>query len=134
MKKLQLIIRREFLAKVRNKSFLIMTFLSPLLVVGIAFLVFFLTKKNDNNVKKIAFVDASKLFSKDDFKDTKSYHYIDHTLLGIEESKKEVEKGGYYGVLHIPQIDSLEVLAKSIAFYSKAVSYTHLTLPTKRIV
>ena len=119
MSKLKLIIRREFLAKVKNKSFLVMTFLSPLLMVGIGFLVFFLSKKNDEKVKKIVYVDESKLFTENDFKDTKTYDYVDYTALGIEESKKKVEEGGYYGVIHIPKIDSLEVLANSITFYSK---------------
>jgi ABC-2 type transport system permease protein len=119
MNKLKLIIRREFLAKVKNKSFLVMTFLSPILMVGIGFLVFFLSKKNDEKVKKIVYVDESKLFTEDDFKDTKSYDYVNYTELGIEESKKKVEEGGYYGVIHIPQNDSLELLAKSITFYSK---------------
>ena len=31
MSKLKLIIQREFIAKVRNKSFIVMTFLSPIL-------------------------------------------------------------------------------------------------------
>ena len=119
MKKLKLIIRREFLAKVRNKSFIIMTFLSPLLAVGIGFLVFFLSKKNNDNVRRIVYVDESKLFSKDDFGDTASHQFLDYTMLGIEESKKKVAQGTYDGVLHIPQIDSLELLAKSIVFYSK---------------
>ena len=119
MNKLKLIIRREFLAKVKNKSFIMMTFLSPLLMVGIGFLVFFLSKKNDEKVKKIVYVDAYKLFTKDDFKDTKTIHYQDYTELGIEETKKKVEAGNYYGVLYIPKKDSLEILAKSIEFYSK---------------
>ena len=34
MSKLKLIIQREFIAKVRNKSFIMMTFLSPLLMIG----------------------------------------------------------------------------------------------------
>ena len=38
-----LIIQREFLAKVRNKSFIVMTFLSPLLFVGIAAFVGYLS-------------------------------------------------------------------------------------------
>jgi ABC-2 type transport system permease protein len=41
MSKLKLIIHREFIAKVRNKSFIMMTFLSPLLLVGVGALVFF---------------------------------------------------------------------------------------------
>lgn len=119
MKKLKLIIRREFLAKIKNRSFIMMTFLSPLLMVGIGFLVFFLSKKNDENIKKIVYVDEYQLFSKDDFEDSKSFHYSDYTLLGIEETKKKVEAGDYYGVLYIPKKDSLEILANSIEFYSK---------------
>ena len=39
MNHLSLIIQREFLNKVRNKSFIIMTFLSPLIMVAIIGLV-----------------------------------------------------------------------------------------------
>ncbi len=119
MSKLKLIIYREFIAKVRNKSFIMMTFLSPILMVGMGALVFFLMKKNDEKVKEIVYVDESKLFTKEDFKDTKTIHYKDYTALGIEETKKKVEEGNYYGALFIPQKDSLELIAKSIEFYSK---------------
>jgi ABC-2 type transport system permease protein len=119
MSKLKLIIQREFIAKVRNKSFLIMTFLSPILMVGMGALVFFLMKKNDEKVKEILYVDNSGLFTKDDFKDTKTIHYQDFTALGINETKNKVEEGDYYGALIIPKQDSLEVLATAIEFYSK---------------
>ena len=119
MSKLKLIIHREFIAKVRNKSFLIMTFLSPILLVGMGALVYFLMKKNDEKVKEIVYVDNSELFTKEDFKDTKTLHYQDFTALGIEETKKKVEGGDYYGALIIPKQDSLEVLATAIEFYSK---------------
>jgi ABC-2 type transport system permease protein len=119
MSKLKLIIHREFIAKVRNKSFLIMTFLSPVLMVGMGALVFFLMKKNDEKVKEILYVDNSGLFTKDDFKDTKTIHYQDFTALGIDETKNKVEEGDYYGALIIPKQDSLEVLARAIEFYSK---------------
>lgn len=119
MSKLKLIIQREFIAKVRNKSFIVMTFLSPLIMVGMGALVFFLMKKNDEKIKEIVYVDNSGLFSKEDFKDTKSLHYKDFTSYGVEETKKKVEEGDFYGALIIPQQDSLEILAKSIEFYSK---------------
>ena len=81
MSKLKLIIQREFIAKVRNKSFIIMTFLSPLIMVGMGVLVVFLMNKNDENVKEIVYVDNSGLFTKDDFKDTETIHYQDFTTL-----------------------------------------------------
>ncbi|MFV0249042.1 MAG: ABC transporter permease [Tenacibaculum sp.] len=119
MRKLRLIIEREFIAKVRNKSFIVMTFLSPILVIGIGFLVVFLMKKNDEKIKNIVFVDESKIFTNHVFEDTKFVKYQDFTKLGIEKSKERVKNGDFYGVLHIPKLDSLEVLAKSITFFSK---------------
>ena len=120
MSKLNLIIKREFTAKVRNKSFIVMTFLSPLLMVGIGFLVYFLSKKNSENVKNIAYVNQSELFSKDDFKDKKTVKYTDYSNLSLEEAKKKVEEGSFYGMIYIPKQDSLELLAKSIEFYSSS--------------
>ena len=119
MSKLKLIIQREFIAKVRNKSFIIMTFLSPLIMIGMGFLVYFLMQKNDEKVKKIVFVDESGMFTKDVFNDSKTIKYQDYTALGIEETKKKVEAGNYYGAIYIPKKDSLELLAKSVEFYSK---------------
>jgi ABC-2 type transport system permease protein len=119
MSKLKLIIEREFIAKVRNKSFIVMTFLSPLIMVGMGFLVYFLMKKNNEKVKEIVYIDNSGLFSKEDFEDSKTAHYLDFTSKGIEDTKKKVEQGNYYGALIIPKQDSLELLAKSIEFYSK---------------
>ncbi|MGC6284076.1 MAG: ABC transporter permease [Polaribacter sp.] len=119
MSKLNLIIKREFLAKVKNKSFIVMTFLSPLLMVGMGALVYFLMKKNDEKIKQIAYVDQSALFSKEDFKDSKTVKYLDLTNLGIEDTKKKVEAGEYYGALYIPKQDSLEILASNVEFFSK---------------
>ena len=90
MSKLKLIIEREFIAKVRNKSFIVMTFLSPLIMVGMGFLVYFLMKKNNEKVKEIVYIDNSGLFSKEDFKDSKTVHYLDFTSKGIEDTKKKV--------------------------------------------
>lgn len=119
MSKLNLIIKREFLAKVKNKSFIVMTFLSPLLMVGMGALVYFLMKKNDEKIKQIAYVDESAFFSKEDFKNSKTVKYLDLTDLGIEHTKKKVEAGEYYGALYIPKQDSLEILASNVEFFSK---------------
>ena len=53
MNKLKLIIQREFIAKVRNKSFIVMTFLSPLLFVGMGFLISYLANMNKDSVTEI---------------------------------------------------------------------------------
>ena len=55
---LSLIIKREFIAKVRNKSFIVMTFLSPILFIGMSFLIAFLSNMNKGEIKKVAIHDA----------------------------------------------------------------------------
>ena len=76
MDKLKLIIKREFIAKVRNKTFIIMTFLSPLLMVGFIALVAFLTKSGLEKQKTIAFVDESQLFASKAFCRSRPRHFL----------------------------------------------------------
>jgi ABC-2 type transport system permease protein len=117
MNKLKLIIRREFLAKVKNKSFIVMTVLSPLLMVGLVMLIFYLNEKNSEDVRTIVLVDESNLIASV-FTDTKSTKYKDLTALGIEEARKQA-KDFYYGVLYIPKSDSLKNLSNGISFYTE---------------
>jgi len=116
MDKLKLIIKREFLAKVKNKSFLIMTILSPLMVVGLLSLIIFLNEKNSEEIRTVAFVDESQQFS-DAFIDSDALKYIDLTSLGVEEAREKT-KEFYYGLLVIPKTDSLSQLSKNITFFS----------------
>jgi len=117
--KLGLIVKREFNAKVRNKSFIVMTILAPFIMVAMSFLIVYLGKANDSKVKTIAFVDKAKILSENPFKDTKAIKYLDLTSIGVDKAKKQAEKNEYYGLLTIPKQDSLELLANQISFYSK---------------
>ena len=53
MNHLGLILVREYLNKIRNKSFIIMTFMSPLLMVGVIGLVTYLSGLNNDNERHI---------------------------------------------------------------------------------
>ena len=116
MNKLKLITKREFLAKVKNKSFLIMTILSPLLMVGLILLIIYLNEKNSEEIRTIAYVDESHEFSSV-FTDTDNTKYVNLTELGVEEAKNKT-KEFYYGLVYIPKTDSLQNLSKHISFYS----------------
>ena len=118
MNKLKLIIKREFLAKVRNKTFLVMTILSPLLVVGLGALVGYLSKMNQDSIKIIAYIDDSKLMTAEDFSHSKTIEYKDMSSVDIVIAKSQVEHGDFYGLLVIPQKDSITDIAKNIKFYS----------------
>jgi ABC-2 type transport system permease protein len=117
MDKLKLIIKREFLAKVKNKSFIILTVLSPLLMVGLFSLIIFLNQKNSEEIRKVAFVDESEQLSMV-FEDTKGINYVNLTELGLDEAKNKT-KEFYYGLIYIPKNDSLNNLSKGIQFYSE---------------
>ena len=116
MDKLKLLIKREFLAKVRNKSFIVMTVLSPLLMVGLISLIVFLNKKNHEEVYTLAFVDQSGVIAPV-FKDTNNIKYTDLTALGLEKAKEKT-KEFYTGLIFIPKTDSLQSLSKGVSFYS----------------
>ena len=75
MKHLRIIIEREYLNKIRNKSFVIMTFVSPLILVAFALVIGFLTQYNNkSNGKSIAIVDESGFFATT-FVDTETLDY-----------------------------------------------------------
>lgn len=62
MKNIFLVASREFFSQVKNKSFLVMTVLAPLLIVGAGGVIFWLTATNNAEVKNIAVIDESAQF------------------------------------------------------------------------
>jgi len=119
MDKLKLIIKREFLSKVRNRAFIVMTFVSPLLMLGMIFLIGYLSKSSMEKVNVVAYVNNSRFFTKEDFKDTKTLHFTDLTDVDLEKAKDIVNNSDQDGLLFIPAIDSLDALADKIQFFSK---------------
>ncbi|MCF6279810.1 MAG: ABC transporter permease [Flavobacteriaceae bacterium] len=119
MDKLLLIIKREFIAKVRNKTFIIMTFLSPLLMIGMISLVAFLTKSSLEKKRTIAYVDGSHLFSSDDFKDDKTINFINLSDVDLEIAKNITQESDHYGLLYIPKNNKVDELSEKIQFFSE---------------
>ncbi len=63
MNTLSLVIQREYITRVRKKSFIILTLLMPLLMVGLTFLPLWLSTLNDGEVKRIAVIDRSGIYA-----------------------------------------------------------------------
>ncbi|GEQ86851.1 ABC transporter permease [Patiriisocius marinistellae] len=118
MNHLPLIIKREYINKVRNKSFIIMTFLSPLIFVGIFALVGYLSSVNNDKVRTISVLDESGMFASD-FEDTDTQKFNILSGITLEEAKKLNEDSGNYGLLHIPKTLHITDLAKQTTFYSE---------------
>lgn len=102
MKQLWLIIKREYITKIRNKSFIIMTFISPLIILILGILIGYLTDINNNSQKNIIVFDESFVFFKT-FKNTKNINYQYTNQGNIEDIKKQAFQKHIYGVLYIPK-------------------------------
>ncbi len=132
MNKLPLIIRREYLAKVRNKSFVIMTFLSPILMVGMILLIAYLTKLNDNEKRVISVLNESDYFS-NSFLTTDTTSFVSFRDLSLEEAKDSTLNMGYYGLIYLPNESNLEKVAKRSFFYSKESPSTSVLEKLERL-
>jgi ABC-2 type transport system permease protein len=101
MRNLKLIIAREYLAKVRNKTFVIMTFLSPLIFAGMVALIAYLSMLNAEDSKNIAVHSAGGHFL-ELLRDSEGVHFVDYSNLSLEAAKDSTRAKDYDALLHIP--------------------------------
>jgi ABC-2 type transport system permease protein len=116
MSKLLLIIKREFLAKVRNKSFIVMTFLSPMILVAMSLFIGYLVNMNKGKITKIALHDQTGIL-KTDFKNSKTTLYIDLSGMSLQQAK-ETAKKYYQGLIYIPKTTTIHELASKTQYIS----------------
>ncbi len=101
MNKTLLIIKREYFSRVKKKSFLLMTFLVPMLIIGMYALVIALSISGGDNVPTVEVIDDSGIFSKglEDKKSVK-FHISAEPL---EQAKQKVIADDGAFLLHIPE-------------------------------
>jgi len=99
MHKIFIIIQREYLTRVRKKSFLIMTILGPILMASVYILPVYLTTLSDEE-KIVQILDETGLFA-DKFTNSDSFKFIP-VKMNIETAKESFALSGNYGLLHIP--------------------------------
>ncbi|MEP3836319.1 MAG: ABC transporter permease [Algibacter sp.] len=118
MNHLPLIIKREYLTKVKNKSFIIMTFLSPLIFITFIAVVGYLTQLNNDKVKVVSILDDSGLVSKV-FKSTEHTSYNNLKGMSVDEAKALVQESEGYGLLYISRDSEGPIKSKNVTFYSE---------------
>lgn len=102
MNKISLIISREYLSRVKKKSFIIMTFLTPLLFAGIYGLIGYFTYKGLKDTHdKIAVVSTNTTLTDQLQSDENiNYKYVGETL---PEMKKILLQSGFDYILYLPE-------------------------------
>ncbi|WP_289029003.1 ABC transporter permease [uncultured Algoriphagus sp.] len=103
MNKIWLVIQREYLSRVKKKSFLLATLLTPLIfpaIMGI-FIWIAVEEKENQSLRIIEVVDENNLF----FMESSDQYAFSFSDRNVEEAKELVQKGDRYGFLLIPKID-----------------------------
>lgn len=118
MNHLPLIIKREYLTKVRNKSFIIMTFLSPMIMIALIALVAYLSQINNNQNRTISILDETGLFN-DVFTDSEYIKYSFLNNLNLDTAKELVNSKEDYGLLYIQKSNDSSKLYKNTKFFSE---------------
>src|SRR6185295_393037 len=100
MSKIGLIIKREYLTRVKKKSFIIMTILGPLLIGGIYGLGIYMIVSGADEVTKIKLVDESGLF-RDSLKRSGNLIFENDTM-PVQIVKQVYDPNVFSGILYIP--------------------------------
>jgi ABC-2 type transport system permease protein len=101
MNKISVIIKREYVTRVRKKSFIIMTILAPLLMAALIILPTAVMMNQDADFKKIAVIEDNSDLFKGVLKNTKDAEFVYLENTRVEDLKSSFEKSGYYGILYI---------------------------------
>lgn len=101
MNKTLLILKQEYLKRVKKKSFIILTLLVPFLFAGMFALIIFLSVNNDKEERTIAVFDESTLFLGEFAEEgyTK-YHFVPKEK--YQELKGNLKGSDFYALLYIP--------------------------------
>ena len=102
MKKIWLIIQREYLTRIKKRSFIVMTILGPLLMAGIMIVPMWLAM-NSNELKTVGVIDQTGIFF-EKFKNTDNirFHYM---VSDIGSAKGNFRESGDYALLVIPKTE-----------------------------
>ena len=119
MNKIGLIIRREYFTRVKKRSFIIMTFLGPLLIAAVYIIPILLALHADNEKRTIAVVDQSHWFERQ-FVSTENQTFIRLDDIDIDSTKKLVQQGFFDIALFIPETQ-LNIPSSAVVYSMKQV-------------
>ncbi len=117
MNKVSIIIKREYVTRVRKKSFIIMTILAPVLMAALIVVPTLVMMNQDQDFKKIAVVEDGTDLFKGVIKNTENLEFDYLENVKLNDLKNSFEQAGYYGILYIsPEVvntpDAIQLISK----------------------
>ncbi len=117
MNKLWLIVKREYLVRVRKRTFILATLLTPLGIGLIAFVSGFLASNSMGNQKKIIYVDQTEVL---DSKDLSIDQYLfEESNIELDILKDDYIEKGYDLLIEVPPLKDLKSRKHTVNFFSK---------------
>ena len=101
MNKIGLIIKREYLTRVRKRSFLIMTFLGPILMAAIYIIPIMLALNSSTDHLRVVVVDESRWFESS-FTSNEKHTFVPMHGQPIDSVKEMVKTGVFDMALYVP--------------------------------
>lgn len=130
MNKSLLILKREYLTRVKKKSFIIMTLLVPVMMAALTVLPTYLAMMDDKEERTIAVYDpTSLLINQLESNEFTKYHYIPQKE--FSELSQNFKSGKYYALLHIPE--NILTTSRAIMISDKQVTFDIKNQITRRI-
>lgn len=100
MNKVSLIIQREYLTRVKKRSFIVMTLLGPILMAAMLIVPIYISQLQDKS-RKIAVLDETGLFyNKFQNSENLTFEYV---YGAIDAEKEKFVASGFYALLYIPK-------------------------------
>lgn len=117
MNKLWLIIQREYLTRVKKKTFILATLLTPLGFGLIMFISGYLAGDSMNAQKKIAVVDQAGIIDATDL--SNDNYAFEISKLPLAQMDTSYSRKGYDVLLNVPPLKDLKSSEHKVDFYSK---------------
>ncbi|MBN2615495.1 MAG: ABC transporter permease [Bacteroidales bacterium] len=133
MNKIVLIIKREYLTRVRKRSFLVMTFLGPVLMAAMIILPIYFTHLSEKTEQKVLVLDETGWFFQK-FKDQDNMHFT-YTEEALNEAKEQALKNKEL-LLYIP-LTHLNIPVNAELYSSEQSSMTvraYIKMVMKQVV
>jgi len=115
MNKLWLIIKREYLTRVKKRSFILTTVLTPVAFGLFMVVVAFIFRYESDDLKRIAILDKENIINSIKDSDNLIFKFEDASL---EEMKKTYLEKNYDAIMVIPPIKNLQDTRLTVFYYS----------------
>ncbi|MCY7330819.1 MAG: ABC transporter permease [Saprospiraceae bacterium] len=116
MSKLSLIIRREYLTRVRKKSFIIATLLAPIGILIYLLVIIGLSTYQSGDELKVVIMDEAGMVGQ--LPDAKGVRFIPAGGKSLKQLKTEVTDQKIDGVLRIPRLGTFQKKEHTVFYYS----------------